>query len=242
MPSLLVLGDSLAFHGPQGPVPPTHAGLYPRVCASALGEGVDIHLHARPGWTMRDAWWALTKDPIIWGVHLPRAAGMVIGVGGMDQLPAAVPMWWRESVPYLRPGSLRRGVRRALLSSSPGIIRATGGRLRQLPMRVTEHYLARIVQATRHFRPDLPIVVLGPSPHRASAYPSQRHHGAAVLSMAAAARELGCEFIDVDPLVEPSLLDGTGNPDGLHWSWSAHEAVGCALAAGLRAGGWRGTD
>ena len=238
MPSLLVLADSLAFHGPQGPVVPTHPQLYPEVCAADLGGDVSVDLLARPGWTMRDAWWALTKDPVAWGVYLPRADGLVIGVGGMDQLPAAVPTWWRESVPYVRPGTLRRRVRRALLAASPTLIRVTGGGLRQLPAPVTEHYLARIVTAARHWRPGLPIVVLGPSPHRSSAYPSQRHHAAAVQAMAAAARLHDCAFVDADPLVEPSLRDGSGNPDGLHWSWSAHEAVGHALAAGLRAAGW----
>jgi hypothetical protein len=74
---VLVLADSLAFHGPDQAHPPTDPRLYPQVMAAALseslGEDVQADLVARLGWTARDAWWSLTKDPNTWGVLMPRA-------------------------------------------------------------------------------------------------------------------------------------------------------------------------
>lgn len=227
---LLVLGDSLSFHGPERTEVPTHAGLYPNVCAAALGPDVAVDLLARPGWTARDAWWALTKDPVAWGVYVPRADFLLLGVGGMDQLPAAVPTWVRDSLPYVRPGSLRRAARSAYLRATPPVIRAHGGRLRTLPQEATDRYLSRIVQAVRHWRPGIPIALIGPSPYDAPHYPSQRPHEAAREAARAWAAELGVGFVDADPLVLPSLADGTANPDGMHWSWQAHRSVGEAAA------------
>ena len=66
---VLVLGDSLAFQGPQGIVAPTDARLFPNVAAADLsvkwGAPVEVDLVAREGWTSRDSWWALTKDPVV---------------------------------------------------------------------------------------------------------------------------------------------------------------------------------
>lgn len=235
---LLVLGDSLAFHGPDRPHPPSDPRLYPNVTAAALGDDVRADLVARLGWTARDAWWALTKDPRVWGECLPRADALVLGVGQMDHLPASVPTWLRDAIPYVRPGSLRRAVRRTYTSTSPHVIRATGGRLRQLPQVATDHYLSRIVQAVHVYRPGIPVVLLGPSPHQAASYPSHRQHGPAVTAARrwAAANEVG--LVDLDPIVTPSLRAGTGNPDGLHWAWEVHERIGQALAAEVSAHGW----
>ena len=183
---------------------------------------------------MRDAWWALTKDPMAFGVYVHRADYLVIGVGGMDHLPAAVPTWLRESIPYVRPGPLRRSVRDAYRRAAPAVIRATGGRLRQLPQSMTDRYATRIVEAVRHWRPDIAIAMVGPSAHAAATYPAHRHHATAVAAARTGCARSGVGFVDVDRWVMPSLLAGTGNPDGLHWSWEVHEAVGRALAAALR--------
>lgn len=235
--ALLVLADSLAFHGPSDTHSPLHLDLYPQVCARALSgpdHVVSVDLVARQGWTMRDAWWALTKDPMAFGVYVHRAEYLVIGVGGMDHLPAAVPTWVRDSIPYIRPGQVRRVVRDAYRRMSPSVIRATGGRLRQLPQSVTDRYATRIVQAVRHWRPDIAIAMVGPSAHSALTYPSHRHHERAVMAARTWAERTGVGFVDVDTWVVPSFLAGTGNSDGLHWSWEVHEGVGNALAAALR--------
>ena len=240
---LLVLGDSLAFHGPERPERPDDPRLYPNVCAATLadrdGGRVEADLVARPGWTARDAWWAMTKDPRVWGVLLPRADALVIGVGQLDQLPAAVPTWLRESIPYVRPGGLRRRVRSTYARASPAVVRATGGRLRQLPQAATDHYLTRIVAAARFWRPGIPVVLLGPSPYAAASYPSQRPHAPAVRAARRWAADHEVAFVDLDPVVQPSLDAGTGNPDGLHWSWAVHAQVGVAVAHSLPALGWR---
>ena len=238
---VLVLGDSLSFHGPDQPYRPSDPRLYPNVMAAvladALGTPVHADLVARIGWTARDAWWAVTKDPQVWGELVPRADALVLGVGGMDHLPAAMPTWLREGIPYVRPGSLRRRVRRAYAAASPRVIRATRGTMRQLPQVATDHYLARIVQGVRTYRPDLPVVLLGPSPYAASSYPSDRPHAPAVAAGRRWAQRHGAGFVDLDPLVLPEIAAGRSNPDGMHWGWDSHRATGAALAAELLAHG-----
>ncbi|MGA0222712.1 MAG: SGNH/GDSL hydrolase family protein, partial [Candidatus Nanopelagicales bacterium] len=158
---------------------------------------------------------------------------VVIGVGGMDQLPASVPTWLRDSLPYVRPGGLRRRLRRAYRDLTPGVIRATGGRLRQLPQDATDRYLTRIIQTIRVLRPDVPIVLLAPSPYRSPYYPSNRHHAGASTAAHRLARALDVGLVDPESAVLPGLRDGSANPDGMHWSWAAHRHVGRALAEAL---------
>ncbi len=237
---VLVLADSLSFHGPDQPHPPGDPRLYPNIMAAALGDDVRADVGARLGWTARDAWWALTKDPRVWGELVPRADALVLGIGQMDHLPAAVPTWMRDAIPYVRPGGLRRQVRRAYRVATPHVIRATGGRLRQLPQVATDHYLTRIVEAIHHYRPGIPVALLGPSPHAAASYPSHRHHDPAVAAARRWAAAHGSGLVDLDPIVLPSLAAGTGNPDGMHWAWPVHEQIGRALAAELRTHGWPG--
>ncbi len=236
---VLVFGDSLAFHGPDQAHRPSDPRLYPQVMAAALtealGESVRADLVARLGWTARDAWWSLTKDPNTWGELMPRADALVLGVGQMDHLPAALPTYLREGIPFVRPGSLRRRVRAAYNAAAPWMIRATDGRLRQLPQAATDHYLGRIVDGVHHYRPGIPVVLLGPSPHAAPSYPSHRQHDPAVEAARRWSAARGTGLVELDPIVAPSLAAGTGNPDGMHWGWEVHEAIGRALAAELAA-------
>lgn len=234
MSRLLVIGDSLAFHGPLRVEEPANPGLYPNVCARALGERTSVDLVARMGWTARDAWWAATKDPVVWGKYLPRANGVVIGVGQFDQLPAAVPTWLRESIPFIRPGSVRRKVRQSYLGISPRIIAATGGRLTQLPPMATSHYLGRLVSAVRYWRPELPIVRLLPAPWGGDIYPSRRSHAPAVDAARTWCSDHHVPGVDLDGLVTIA----TNNPDGLHWGWDTHERIGVETAKSLLASGW----
>lgn len=228
---LLVIADSLAFHGPERIEVPTDPRLYPQVCTSELGAQVD--LLAREGWTSRDGWWALTKDPVAYGVYLPRADYVIIGLGGMDQLPASIPVWLRSSIPYVRPGGLRRRLRAAYRDLTPPIIRATKGAFRQVPQQVTDRYLTRIIEAIRAVRPGVPIALLAPTPYDTPYYPSARHHASAVQAAQHLAAALGVPLVDPSSFVLPGLTDGSANPDGMHWSWSAHESVGRALAQAL---------
>jgi diglucosylglycerate octanoyltransferase len=240
---VVVFGDSLTFHGPQRPEALTDPRLYPNVLTAALaasaGAAVGVDVVARLGWTARDGWWALTKDPYVATVVAPRAEAVVLGLGQMDQLPAAVPTYLRDGIPYLRPGGLRRVARQAYRAAGPHVIRASGGRLRQLPQAVTDTYLTRITQAMRHLSPlgaKVPVVLAGPSPYAAAAYPSQRPHRPAVAAARKWAEANEVAFVDLDPIVGPALAAGSGNPDGMHWGWDTHRAVGEALAAALAQG------
>ena len=229
-PRLLVLADSLSFHGPERQELLTEPRLWPNVAARERGWVADVV--ARAGWTSRDGWWALTKDPRVWtALADPSLAGMVLGVGSMDAVPASVPVWAREAIPYVRSGRLRRRVRAAYLTAHPHVVRATAGVVRQLPQGATEHYWTRILAAVAHHRPDLPVVLTGPSPWRSDAYPSTRHYPASVAAARRYAQAHGVPFVDLQPLVWPMHVERRGNPDGLHWDWPTHEAVGRAVAA-----------
>jgi hypothetical protein len=226
VPHLLVIADSLAFHGPERAERPSDPRLYPQVAGKALGLEVD--LVARQGWTARDAWWALTKDPIVWGEYLPHADAMLIGVGGMDQLPTPVPTWLRESIPYVRDGRVRRSVREALKKVTPPMARAVHGPFRTLPQAATDRYLTRIVEGVRMMRPGLPIALLSPPPWTGDYYPSTRAHAPAVAAARALASRLDVAYVDIEPIIRPRLA--TCNPDGMHWSWEVHALVGEAVA------------
>lgn len=196
-------------------------------------EPVHVDLFAREGWTARDAWWALTRDPTCWGESLPRAHALILATGGMDALPAAIPTYLRQGMAYVRPGSVRRRVRAAYQRTAPTLMRLSGGRLRQLPQRATDHYHSRVVQGVRTWRPELPIVLLGPAPSNSTYYPQVRDHGGAVAAARRWAVAHDVTFVDLDPMVAPAMADGTANPDGLHWSWEVHQQVGRAVAAAL---------
>ncbi|MHB8452359.1 MAG: diglucosylglycerate octanoyltransferase, partial [Mycobacteriales bacterium] len=157
---LLVIADSLTFHGPQHAELLTHPGLWPNVAAAQLGVPVDVV--ARQGWTARDAWWALTKDPYVYSVLLPRARAVVLAVGNMDHLPASIPTYLREGIAYLRPDWLRYAARRSYLAAHPFVVRLLQGRMRVLPQHLTDSYLTNSVQGLRLLRPDLTIVGVVP--------------------------------------------------------------------------------
>lgn len=233
---VLVLADSLAYHGPERAEMPDDPRLWPQVMTAELaaaGRAAQVDLVARLGWTARDGWWALTKDPRCWGEVLPRADAVVITLGGMDHLPAAIPTYLREGIPYLRPGGLRRRVRGVYRVAAPKVMALTGGPWRQLPQAATDAYLGRIVDAVRYWRPAAPIVLLGPAPHAAPDYPVTRGHAPAVAAARRFAADRELAFIDLDPLVWPCLRDGSANPDGMHWGWRSHARIGAAVAAQL---------
>lgn len=225
--NLLVLGDSLTFHGPDAAHPPTDRRLWPNIAA----DHADVV--AQIGWTARDAWWALTRDPKVWGEYLPRADALVLAVGGMDALPAAIPTYLRQGLSYIRPGWLRRRARQLYLEGSPHVIRAAGGPLRQLPQRATDHYLTRIVQSVRVLYPDLPIAVITPPPHDARLYPSQRFFESSVAACHAWAARHDVVVVDVTEVCRRGLATGTHNPDGMHWGWDTHAAVGAMVAGAV---------
>lgn len=235
MGTVLVIGDSLAFHGPTQKELLTHPGLFPNVLGRLLDAEVDTV--ARLGWTARDAWWALTRDPHLYSVLLPRADVVVLAIGGMDHLPASLPTYLRNGLDYIRPGSLRRRVKKAFHVANPYVIRATQGRLRALGQHATLAYLTRIVEALRVVRPDATIVGIVPPPFDAEhSGHVTRTHLPAVAAHREWGRRMNVPLADLHLVIEPHLAAGTMNPDGMHWSWAAHEDVAKALAEVVRSG------
>lgn len=235
-PLLLVLGDSLAFHGPQRAEPVDEPRLWPNVAAAALGGSAE--LVAGFGWSARDAWWALTRDPRVWAL-LPRIDALVLGVGSMDTLASPLPTPLREGLRYLRPDGLRRRVRDAYLATQPLLARAQrctpAGRPLVLPAALTVRYLEACRAAVREVRPALPVVGVLPSVHRSPAYGGV-HSGRAATEAAIRqwAATSAVPVADLAALVGEHIRSGAGNPDGMHWGWQAHAAVGDAVAAALR--------
>lgn len=226
--NLLVLGDSLTFHGPQEALPPQDERLWPNVAAREVGARVD--LVAGIGWTAREAWWAVTRDPMVWGKYLPRADALVIGVGGMDALPAAIPTYLRQGISYLRPAWLRHRVRSAYSASAPPVMSTLHGPFRQLPQRVTDDYLTQIVDGVRLLYPQLPIVAITPAPTRSPYYPTDRFHASSVRAAHRWAERNAVHMVDICEPVQQGLDSGEANPDGLHWGWGTHARVAGMVA------------
>lgn len=227
-PTLLVFGDSLSFHGPDGPYPADDPRLWPNVAAAAMG-GV-AELVAGFGWTARDAYWALTGDPRVWTL-LPKADVLVLAVGSMDTLPSPLPTYLRQGLRYLRPDSLRRWARETYLGAQPWLARATRGRPAALPSSLTVRYLDRILTSIRALRPTIPAVGVLPPVHRAHSYGFvHTARPGAASAIRAWGRRNGVPLLDFAALTGDHVLGGRGNPDGMHWGWEAHAVVGGALA------------
>jgi lysophospholipase L1-like esterase len=230
--NLLVVGDSLCFHGPVGPLAADDPRLWHSVAASSLGGGSE--LIAGFGWTARDAWWAVTGDPRFWAA-LARTDVLVLAVGGMDTLPSPLPTYLREGLRFLRPDALRRRVRAVYLGAQPHLARLLGGRPVALPAHLTERYLDDCVRAVRALRPGLPVVGIVPPVHRAAVYGyvhSGRPAGEAAVRRWALRHEV--PLLDLPSLTGAHVRGGQGNPDGIHWGFDAHRAVGEALADTVR--------
>jgi hypothetical protein len=164
---ILVLSDSLAFHGP-GVGELTTEPRWPNVLASTVterGGPACATIFGRRGWTARDAWFAITRDPYLYSALLPQADVVVLAVGGMDYLPTILPMHLREGIRLLRPEPVRRVCTSAFRRAQPYGSRLLGGRWRNLPQSLTDHYLSRWVAGIRHFHPSTSIVGVVPGIH-----------------------------------------------------------------------------
>lgn len=240
---LLVVGDSLTFYGPDGGELVTETRLFPHVAATLLStvdRAVSAKVVARIGWTARDAWWALTRDPQVYSVLLPRADAVVLAVGNMDYLPSTVPSWLREGIRYLRPAELRRTVRGAYRALQPWAARITP--FRALPQHLTDNYLSRCVRGIRYFHPGMLVIGVLPPPHRAPSYGFHaRGHGEAVAAARSWGRRENVPMVDLPACVTENLLAGRANPDGMHFGWESHAAVGAAIA-GVVGECWRRSD
>ncbi len=236
-PHLLVLGDSLSFHGPRTAHPADEPRLWPHAAAAALGGSAD--LHAGLGWTARHAWSAVRTDPRVWA-SVMHADVLVLGVGGMDSLPSPLPTAVRELIPVLRPASVRARVREAYRArharAATAGARWAGGWPTALPASETVRYLELCRVAVTALRPDAPVVLLLPAVHRSGFYGGvHRRRSGHVAALRAWAGERGVATVDSAALVGEHVLTGRGNADGIHWGWPAHRAVGEAVAGAVLA-------
>ncbi|SDD52946.1 diglucosylglycerate octanoyltransferase [Actinokineospora iranica] len=227
-PTVLMFGDSLTFHGPDGPHPADDPRLWPNLAAAAIGGSAE--LFAGFGWTARDAYWSLVGDPRVWA-QLPNADVLVLAVGGMDTLPSPLPTYLRQGIRYLRPDGLRRCVRQTYLSALPWLARATRGKPVALPAGLTVRYLDETLVAVRALRPDLPAVAILPGVHRSQAYGYvHTARDQAVAQIRRWADSANVSLLDLADVVGEHVLSGHGNVDGIHWGWRGHELAGKALA------------
>jgi hypothetical protein len=238
---ILVLSDSLAFHGPGLGELSTEARLWPHVMASALTRRTGLPatsvVYGRRGWLSRDAWFALTRDPHVFSVLLPAADTVVLAVGGMDYLPSVLPAHLREGIRLLRPPAVRRQATSALGWLQPRAARWSGGRIRTLSQASTDHYLGRCVQGIRHFHPSTRVLVAVPPPHTAASYGRvATAHPAAVRACLEWAERHDVEALRFDRWVADHLGTAGMNVDGIHWGWDCHRRVGEESAAVLAAG------
>ena len=161
MPDLLIVGDSLAFHGPDRPYPADEPRLWPNIAAARLGGTAE--LVARAGWTARHAWAAITGDPRVWAA-LPRVDAVVLGVSGMDSLPSPLPTALRELIPALRPAPLRRvvraGYRRAQPVLSRSLARLPGGGPEPETVFAINHLDPHLQAALDELPPDFRVAVV----------------------------------------------------------------------------------
>ncbi|ONI76987.1 lysophospholipase [Actinosynnema sp. ALI-1.44] len=239
MSRLLFFGDSLSFHGPDGPMPADEPRLWPNVAAAELGGTTD--LVAGFGWTARDAYWSLVGDPHVWTL-LPKADVLVLGVGSMDTLPSPLPTYLRQGLRYMRPDGLRRWARARYLAAQPWLAQVMRGRPVALPPALTVRYLDLILTSIRALRPTLPAVGVLPPRHRSPAYRGV-HTGraAGVTAISRWAASAGVPLLDLAELTGDHVIGGHGNIDGIHWGWDAHKVVGLALAELAAATGAKST-
>ena len=225
MPRLLVIGDSVSFHGPEHAAVLSEPRLWANVTAAGLGWEADIY--GRVGWTARDVWWALKGDPYLTSVLIPRADVIVLAIGAFDHLPVIMPTYLREGIARIRPGSVRRVVRKAYSFAQSHGVKVTRDLFRVLPQAAVDRYLSRSVQALRSLHPQIQLIGWIPYEHASRYYGYVLDgHDTAVQAAKAWGIEHEVPMVDLDEIVTPHMRAGLGNPDGMHWGWQSHHAVG----------------
>lgn len=233
---LVVIADSLSFHGPEGPVPLADERLYPNRLARELegrtGQGWSVATVARAGWGYREVWLALQTDVHLQQQVLLGADAVVLAAGSSDALAVGVPRPLYAVVPFIRPTGLRRRVRRTIQRAHPWLVRATAGRVRHTPASVHAHALRKSMDAVRLFAPHAAMCAYLPSAHRAGYYARWNPHLEEVARTTRTMAEArGIPVVDLAALGRPWLT--ALNPDGMHWPWGLHTAVAEATARAL---------
>jgi hypothetical protein len=176
---------------------------------------------------------ALQKDVHLQQQLLMQADAVVLAVGSADQLSVAVPRWVMMALPYLRPTSVRREIRRRIDHVHPRLTLLTRGRFPYTPPEVIEHCWNKSVDAIRLFAgEDIPLVAVLPPYHQTVYYGGvTRHHDRTHRLMAGLGHERDVAMVDLAGFTR-NRLDEL-NTDGAHWSWQIHQDVGGAMADSL---------
>lgn len=233
---VVVLGDSFSFTDEHGPQLPDTPHLWPNVTAARLADRLDVEVEvqvlARPARTVPEALDLVRKDRHVQFEVLAHADAVVVALGSYDHAPMGVPTPIGALVPYLRPPSLRRSVRRLLHRLYPVLVRLTGGRLARTPASAFHGAHDGLLDHVRGVAHGAAGVAVGPSSHDAAYYghthPRFGRRAAAQLRQAAAQ---GFTPVPAWPHVVAHL--DRLNPDGIHWPRQAHAAVGGAVANAL---------
>jgi lysophospholipase L1-like esterase len=95
-----------------------------------------------------------------------------------------------------------------------------------LPPHLTVEYLEQTRGAIDFNRPGIPIVASLPGVHIADTY-GRAHQGRAgtVAAIAEWAQRQDVPLVDHKVAVAEQIMNGRGNPDGIHWNFEAHRAV-----------------
>ncbi|MFN8103823.1 MAG: SGNH/GDSL hydrolase family protein [Acidimicrobiia bacterium] len=228
---ILVLGDSLCFHGPDARLRTDDERMFPNVMARDLGVMSGRHAEAvvvaRSGWNTRDLWELVTKDVWLQERLLPDADVVVLHGVGADALPVGVPTWAKDLIPRVPNPALRKRLRRLYARHHAGLVRLSAGRMRMVPRRVTLDLWPRLVDMVRFYSGAATVIACGCPPTSGLLHGRvDPHSGAATddLRRLAAAKEV--------PFVDPQALCDVAayNPDGIHWDYESHRRVGQALA------------
>jgi hypothetical protein len=218
--TLLVFCDSLSYYGPTGGLPADDPRIWPNIVAGQLDW--DVEVIGRIGWTCRDVWWAATQDPRAWAA-LPHAGAVVFATCGMDSLPSPLPTALRELIRYVRPPRLRRWARDGYGWLQP---RLSPIARPALPGHLSAHYLEKTRGAIDFNRPGIPVVACIPSVHIADTYGrSHRWRDDIVDAITEWGRAHDVPIVDLKAAVADEVMNGRGNPDGIHWNFEAHRAV-----------------
>ena len=230
--TLLIFCDSLSYYGPTGGLPADDPRIWPNIVAAHLDW--DVELIGRIGWTCRDVWWAAIGDPRAWAA-LPRAGAVIFATSGMDSLPSPLPTAMRELIRYVRPPRLRRWARGGYGWLQP---RLSPIARPALPAHLSAHYLEKTRAAIDFNRPGIPFVASVPSVHIAHTYGrSHRWRDDTVAAITEWGRAHDVPIVDLKSAVADQVLNGHGNPDGIHWNFEAHRAVAELMLKGLAEAG-----
>lgn len=229
---ILVLGDSLCFHGPDARLRTDDPRMFPNIMAERLaqltGRCTEAVVVARSGWTTRDLWELVTKDVSLQERELPRSDVVVLHGVGADALPVGVPTWAKDLIPRVPDAATRKRLRRAYTRHHSRLVRVTQGRMRMVPRRVTLDLWPRLVDMVRFYSDGAVVLACGCPPTAGLLHGRMDPHSAsATADLRRLAADKDTPFVDPQELCDVESY----NPDGIHWDYASHLRVGTALAA-----------